>query len=383
MSKPAYIFVDVLAVIASLYLQYVESQVIVVASVFFGISIIGKVISNKLLDKKENLIEIIKNEPVIRAFALFLGGTILVFVATWILGSKERKEDKERMHDNHELFVNNEALSAIESICFKAFESEDKLPDKEWFITNGIDSTKYSIDCLLGSFYFDHRDYLKARSYYQKASSECPLAEFYYGRMVYYGLGDIPDKEGLSIIQSAAEKQVADAMYFMFVHSIADNQPRKAMEWYESYLQDFLSADSTCVSISFKNDSLYVLSDERSVKTQRALGVAQEVVSSIGTDVFNMLVIITSFYIENGNPYDAFRVCKRFLSYMEPDGDASEFMDSMEYEIKLRSGNISKREMARYQKKQKRYSQEGMRQALLRRFTKHVLFSFHVDKKDD
>ena len=368
-----------LGVVVSLYLQSVESQVIIVALIFFLVFFFGRVIENSITHKKESWGETLKNDPVVRAFGLFVCGAFLCWAFTWIRGINENRERKRIQEQNRELFVDNLALSAISDICLMELDAEQVVPDVDWFIENGIDSSKYNIDYLLGDYYSEHLVFDEARRYYQKASNRCPLAEFKYGLAVYFGFADMPEKDdGLDIIRSAAEKQVDEAIWFLFAQGIISKNPRDVMKWYEAYLNAFTAASDPEIKLTFRNNKLYDKQDKDPDKHKRAESILKRRVQQLSESSCDMLNLIVSFYVESGNPSDAFKAYKTFLSFLEPKGSDSDLLEAMEYEIMTRSGNVSKAKIKEHERNKKRYSSEDMKKKLRVEYTKHLLFSYEI-----
>lgn len=333
--KFLYRFLDVGALISSMYFQYVDSEVILVALIFFLTFTAGKIVANKISDKN-NSIESVLGDPLIRALGLFLCGTCFILALTGVHDYKVKKEER-RVHEaNKILFANNFAQKNMLDIVFSELETDNCIPSSSYYVAKGVDTSRNDLNLLSGYYYLQMGDYLKARDYLAEAAKNNSLAKYYYGKTLYYGFGDSPKKNvGLDSIRAAAEEQVIDALFFLFSYNVASENNRGALEWYNK----ILVAESDTIHITLTNSELYDFGFDDSPKSSRVRSIIRKNISDWYRKKANCLEVLLSFCIENKNPSAAIKACEEYFSYYETSGRTEGFMNALKREIYYSTGN--------------------------------------------
>lgn len=367
--------INVAAVISSMYFQHVDSQVIWVALIFFIVFFLGELLRLIIMKRKISLKELF-DSPLLRALSLFLCGTVAVSAYYSIESLKAQKESEKDESARQELFETNIGQQIVRDIVLDCLQRDNHEPTIEWCESAGISNESHLAEYICGSYYLktNPTDYQKARSFFETASSSCPLALFDYGKMVYYGYGDIPDKEsGLLLIQKAAEQEVLEAHYFLFGKAVIEDNSRKAISEYAKYEKALCDT----VNIRFENTALFdYFNDE---KRARAYRIADEAMLSWHESRWSLFCTMLPFCMSDNNPNAALNAIDEYFKPIKRIGTIPYMINYLKYFVLMRSGNTS--QANKYERKG--ISGVPSTYGMQYEFSKECVFNFLVKKEED
>ena len=328
--------VDASALLLSMYFQYVEKQAIIIACIFFISLLAAQYLTLKLSKEKVTFKSIFDNS-LLRAFGLFLCGTLTIALFSSVrakIDDRQQKALANLQKDTLEVYISQTVISKI---AMDEVEKTGVVPNVSWCEENGIDNEKGLADLICGLYNWHSQpsDYEKARNHFKIASSKSALAKYYYGLMVYYGFGDQQNHEtGYQLITEAAEAQVLDAQIFVLNKGIIDNNHQVVERWYHT----FINADCTEIKVPFNNNHLFDFYD--AAKEERAHKVYSEFQVEWFENRWNLYRMMSTVLMNSGRPFEACKICDEYFSYYDKDGDFSLFANDLKHEILLRTGNI-------------------------------------------